>query len=91
MNELTTTNIQPHKLNNRELGNTELLEIHFNLFKKLLNENMKNLRNKKILIRIYKSKINIENIRLYYNRNIIIFTKALVQDKLETIIKHSTH
>lgn len=78
-------------LEQKDLKDQELIEIHRGLFNRLLTENNVSLKNKKIALNFYDVKVTIQNIRLFYNRHINIFAQALLQDNLESIYKHSTH
>lgn len=77
-------------LTSKELKDSELVELHLGLFKRYIKNKITNLRVRKVVQELYDSEINKDNIRLYYNRKISIFTAALVTGKLETIIKHRT-
>lgn len=74
----------------KELKDSELVTLHKSLYEKYLKRKMPNLGARAIALKVYDSTINTENIRLYYNRKISIFTPALLTGQLELIIKHST-
>jgi len=82
--------IETGNLTTKELKDSELVALHKTLFEKHIKRKITKLDIRKMVIRLYDNKINTENIRLYYNRNIKIFTAALVSDRLDEIIKNPT-
>lgn len=78
-------------LTNKELKDQELIEIHKGLFTTFVKEKIDTLKNRNIALNFYDAMINVNNIRLYYNRHISIFAQALLTNNLESIVKHSTH
>lgn len=78
-------------LTEKELKDSELILIHRELFTKLIKEKIRSIKDRKTALSFYDSKISKENIRLYYNRHISIFSQALLQDNLESIVKHNTY
>lgn len=77
-------------LTSKELKDTELVDLHRNLYLKYIKEKIKILKHRRIATRFYDAMINKDNIRLYYNRHIHIFTEALLTDRLESIVKHNS-
>lgn len=77
-------------LTEKELKDTELVALHRSLFVSFIKETVIKLEVRKTLEKLYDALISKDNIRLYYNRHIELFTKALVSNKLDEIIKHST-
>jgi len=77
-------------LTQKELKDTELVDLHRKLYLTYIKEKITNLRNKRIATRYYDAMINKDNIRLYYNRHIHVFTEALLTQRLESIVKHNS-
>lgn len=86
-----TANINPEELSPAQLKDTELVQLHRDLFDKYIKDKIHNLKNRNICLRLYDATVNKDNIRLFYNRHISIFTAALLQDKIDKIIKNSTY
>lgn len=78
------------QLTSKELKDSELVELHKSIFLKYIKSKIVRLDIRKAVQNLYESQINKDNIRLYYNRKISIFTSALVTGQLNTIIKHQT-
>ena len=77
-------------LTTKELKDTELVALHKSLFEKYIKDKISKLGIRKAVLELYDDRITKDNIRLYYNRHISIFTQALVQNKLGDIIKNPT-
>lgn len=77
-------------LNHKDLKDSELVALHKTLFEKYIKRKIKKLDIRAAVLKLYEARIDSENIRLYYNHKISIFTSALVTDNLETIVKHQT-
>lgn len=70
-----------------EHSDKKLLELHQKLFLKFINERIESFKHRRLLAHIYEIKLNKDNIRALYNANMEVFTSALIQDKLESIVK----
>jgi hypothetical protein len=88
--ETHSTSIQPRHLDYKELKDSELVALHKTIFEKFIRKEISSLKKRNHAVRIYEAYINPENIRLYYNAKIRIFTIALVTGRLDSIKKHST-
>jgi hypothetical protein len=74
-----------------ELKDSELVTLHKTIFLKFIKAKVTNLTIRRAIEKLYDQNINKDNIRLYYNPRINIFTAALVTGRLQSIIKHKTH
>lgn len=87
---MNTNIIETGNLTQKELKDSDLVTLHRSLFESFIKEHIHKLAIRKTVIKLYDATISTENIRLYYNRHIALFTKALVSNRLEDIAKHST-
>lgn len=78
------------QLTSKELKDQDLIAIHKELFRKLIKEKIQQFAHRRIAMRFYEVKINIHNIRDYYNHPITIFAQALLQDNLDGITKYQS-
>lgn len=77
-------------LTSKDLKDTELVTLHKTIFLKYIKTKVKKLAIRNAITTLYDQNINKDNIRLYYNRRINIFTAALITGRLETIIKNKS-
>lgn len=90
MNTTASNIIQTGNLTPAELKDSELVTLHLTIFTNHIKEKIPSLANRKIALAWYKSKINKDNIRNYYNQKISVFAYALLTDNLESIVKHQS-
>jgi len=76
-------------LTQKELKDQELLELHKTVLTNFLKEKTKfKPADRKLILKRYDQVINRDNIRYYYNRQIRIFTAALVINRLDLVAKY---